>query len=128
MSVQAQEGCLLRKQIAVALVASVLIGSVPGWADDASAAVKPTVEAAQRQQLRASIDRAVDGEVAAQALTAAERADLEARRAVLSTDPVARGGGGILLSLIATAASIGLTVYLLKKSKESLPAPSLGRP
>jgi hypothetical protein len=118
----------LRKQIAGALVASVLMGSVPGWADDASAGVKPTVEAAQRQQFRASVDRAVDGQVAPQALTAAERADLETRRAVLTTDPVARGTSGLLLSLVATAASIGLTVYLLKKTKENIPAPSLGRP
>ncbi len=105
----------MRKQIAGALVASLLIGSAPGWADEA--------------KFRASIARAVDGQAAPQALTAAERADLETRRATLKTDPVARGGGGILMSLIATAVSIGLTIYLLKKTKEeTTPPPSMGRP
>lgn len=106
----------MRKQIAGALVASVLMASVPAWAET------------PQQQFRASVDRAVDGQVAGQPLTAAERADLEARRAILKTDPVARGAGGIFMSLVATAVSIGLTIYLLKKTKESTPAPSMGRP
>jgi hypothetical protein len=111
----------LRKQIAGALVVSLLIGSAPGWAADGeNAKSTPTVEVGeQRQQFRDSIDRV--------ALTAGERADLETRRAALRTDPVARGTGGILLGLVATAASIGLTMYLLKKTDESTTIPSMGR-
>ena len=32
------------------------------------------------------------------------------------------------MSLVATAVSIGLTVYLLKKTKDSTTIPSMGRP
>ena len=132
----------MRKQIAGALVASLLIGSAPGWAEDESVTTTATVEeGAQRQQFRDSIDRAIDVKPAegmpgvvpvVQAasrpeLTAAERRDLETRRAKLQTDPVASGTGGILMGLVATAASIGLTVYLVNKSKESTTIPSMGR-
>jgi hypothetical protein len=120
----------LRKQIAGALVLSLLIGSAPGWADDENAKKAPTAdEGAQRGQLRDSIDRALDVKPAqGSELTAGERRDLETRRANLKTDPVASGGAGILMSLVATAASIGLTIYLLKKTKESTTIPSMGRP
>ena len=37
-------------------------------------------------------------------LTAHERRDLDARRAALQTDPVARGAGGIVMLLVGTAA------------------------
>jgi hypothetical protein len=88
------------------LVASILMISVPARAGEAT-------------RLRASIDRALEAP-----LTESERADLERRQAALRTDPVARGTGGIVMSLLATAASIGLTLYLLKKTKESLPPPT----
>ena len=120
----------MKKQIAGALVASVLIGSAPGWAKGESATRTPTGE--QRRQLRDSIDRALDGQQAqgtSGSLTAGERRDLETRRAVLSTDPVARGAGGIAMFLVGTAASIGLTLYLLNKTKkETTGLPSMGRP
>lgn len=121
---------LLRKQIAGALVASMLMGSAPAWAEEGNATARPAATGeAQRQQLRDSIERAVEGKApgAGQALTESERADLEIRRAALKTDPVARGTAGILLALVATAASIGLTVYLVKKTDESLPPPALNR-
>src|SRR5689334_16444154 len=109
-----------------------MIGSAPGWAEEGSAASRPAAASeARRQQLRASIDRAVAGTAAPQAgraLTERERADLELRRAALKTDPVASGTAGILMSLVATAASIGLTLYLLKKTKESTTLPAMGRP
>lgn len=123
----------MNKQIAGALVASLLIGSAPGWAAGENAASKPTVEqGAQPRQLRDSIDRALDGQPVqgtSGQLTARERGDLETRRAILQTDPVARGAGGIAMFLVGTAASIGLTVYLLNKAKkETTPMPSMGRP
>jgi len=111
----------LKKQIAGALVASMLMVSVPGRADDARVETKAATSGAESAQLRDSIARVL----AASPLTESEQADLETRRAVLRTDPVASGGGGILMSLIATAASIGLTIYLLKKTKESLPTPTM---
>jgi hypothetical protein len=126
----------LKKRIAGALVVSLLIGSVPGWAEGENA-TKPTAEeGAQRQQFRASIDRAVDrateGERAqgtpsvvpnepqasGPQLTARERRDLDARRAALQTDPVARGAGGVVLILLGLALSIGLTIYLVDKAKK----------
>jgi hypothetical protein len=123
---------LVRKQIAGALVASLLIGSAPGWAEEGGASPRPAVTTeARRQALRDSIDRAVEGKAApgaGQALTERERADLEIRRAALKTDPVASGAAGILISLVATAASIGLTLYLLKKTKDSTTLPAMGRP
>lgn len=122
----------MKKQIAGALVASLLIGSAPGWAQDENATAIPTVEEnAQRQQLRDSIDRAIDramesepGQVAAGVvskesnaagpqLTAHERRDLAARRAALQTDPVARGTGGIILALVSIAVSVGVTVWAI---------------
>ena len=123
----------MKKQIAVALVASLLIGSAPGWAEGENATRKPAVEeGAQRRQFRESIDRVLDGKPAQGMpgqLTARERGDLETRRADLQTDPVARGTGGIVLFLVGTAASIGLTLYLLNKAKkETTTIPSMGRP
>jgi hypothetical protein len=139
------EVCLLRKQIAGALVASLLLGSAPAWADDGTAKTVPevtVVEQAQRQELRQSFDRAIDQimqgapasrtagivlDVAAPWLTAQERRDLERRRAALRTDPVARGAGSIVMLLVGAALSIGLTVYLVKKAKDSSNTmPSLG--
>lgn len=133
----------MKKQIAGALVASLLIGSAPGWAEGENTTTKPTVEeGTQRQQFRGSIDRAMEGEptqgtpdvapnepkASGLKLTALERRDLEARRAVLQTDPVARGAGGFVMFLVGTAISIGLTIYLINKTKDSTTTPSMGRP
>jgi hypothetical protein len=122
----------LEKQIAGALVVSLLIGSAPGWAQDEKVTAKATVEeSAQRQQLRDSIDRVLDRSVdreppqatagvvakepnaAGPQLTAHERRDLDKRRAALQTDPVARGAGGIILALVSVAVSIGVTVWAI---------------
>jgi len=124
----------LRKQIAGALVASLLMGAAPGWAQDDNAAARPTVEqSAQREQFRDSVDRAIDRAVesepgpatagvmpkepnaAGPQLTAHERRDLDTRRAALQTDPVARGTGGILLVLVGAALSIGITIWAIDK-------------
>jgi hypothetical protein len=141
----------MKKQIAGALVASLLIGSVPGWAEEAASA-KPVPGAEARQQFRDSVERAVDravdraaegepahaatGVVASEPkpagpeLTAVERRDLDARRAALQTDPVARGAGGIVMLVLGTALSLGLTAYLINKSKEdssTTPTASMAR-
>jgi hypothetical protein len=127
----------LKKQIAGALVASLLIGSVPGWAAGEDATAKsPAGAAAQSQQFRDSVDRAIDraveGEPAQAAagvvstepkpsgpeLTANERRDLDARRAALKTDPVARGTGGIILLLLGTALTVGATIWAVNQSKD----------
>lgn len=110
----------MKKQIAGALAAVLLMTSVPGWAEEKAAAAPVKAEATAETKLQASIDRAI-------ALSAPEREDLATRHAALRTDPVASGAGGIVLSLIATAASIGLTLYLLKKTKEELPPPTMAR-
>jgi hypothetical protein len=127
----------LKKQIAGALAASLLIGSTPGWAEGETATTKPTAEAgAQRQQFRESIDRAIDrateGEPAQATpgvvpnmpnasgpqLTTYERQDLDARSAALKTDPVARGTGGTIMLLLGTALTIGATAWAINKSKQ----------
>ena len=126
----------MKRQIAGALVASLLIGSAPVWAEGENATT--------RQQFRDSIDRAIDRAVEGQPapsgpgvvptepeasgpeLTALERRDLDTRRAELKTDPVARGAGGVVMLLVSTAISIGLTAYLLKKTKTT--TPTMGRP
>ena len=127
----------MKKQIAGALVASMLIASVPGWAEGEDATRKATAEErAQSQQFRDSIDRAVDrapaGEPAQAApdakadqpegagpqLTPRERQDLAARHDALKTDPVARGTAGIVMGLLGAALSVGLTVYLVNQSKK----------
>ena len=142
----------MKKQIAGALVASLLIGSAPGWAEGQNATTKPTAEeGAQRQQFRDSIDRAIDRaiegnpalampgvvpnepEPSGPQLTAHERRDLDTRRAALQTDPVARGTGSIVLALVGAALSIGLTVWAINKSKEDskedgTTTASMGRP
>jgi hypothetical protein len=124
----------LKKQIAGALVASLLIGSMPGWAQDATAAAKPTVqESAQGQPLRDSIDRAIDRATASEApqvtvsplskeadavgpqLTAHERRDLDKRRAALQTDPVGRGTGSVILILVSVVASLAITAWAINK-------------
>jgi hypothetical protein len=137
----------MKKQIAGALVASLLFGSAPVWAEGEKAATKPAVEErAQRQPLRDSIDRAVDramdGEPAqappgvvpaepvtpAPPLTATERRDLDARRAALQTDPVARGAGGVVMLVVGTALSLGVTAYFINKSKtDSTTTPTVAR-
>jgi hypothetical protein len=136
----------MRKQIAGALVASLLIGSAPVWAEEGNTTKAAAEEAAQRQPLRDSIDRAVDramGSAAAEAtpavvpvesklpappLTAGERRDLDARSAALQTDPVARGAGGIVLLVLGTALSLGATAYFINKSKnDSSTTPSVSR-
>ena len=140
----AREG-VLKKQIAGALVASMLIASVPGWAEGENATSKATAEAqAQSQQLRDSIDRAVDRapapaaaastadqpEAAGPQLTPRERQDLAARHDALKTDPVARGTGGIVMGLLGAALSVGLTVYLVNQSKKessTTPTTAMGR-
>jgi hypothetical protein len=123
----------LKKQIAGALMTSLLMGSAPGWAQDekATAAGSTVEENAQRQQLRDSIDRVLDRSMesepgqataglvpkepnpAGPQLTAHERRDLDKRRAALRTDPVARGTGGIVLALVSAAISIGVTVWAI---------------
>jgi hypothetical protein len=123
----------LKKQIAGALVASLLIGSAPGWAQEGNATAGPTVEEnAQRQQFRDSIDRAMDrsretepghapaavvpneaNAAAGPPLTAHERRDLDTRRAALQTDPVSRGAGSMVLILLSVAVSIGVTVWAI---------------
>jgi len=123
----------LKKQIAGALVASLLIGSAPGWAQGENATAKPTVEeSAQRQQFRDSIDRAIESGPAQAApgvvpkelnapgpqLTAHERRDLDTRREALQTDPVARGTGTIVLALLGVALSVGLTLWAIDKYKD----------
>lgn len=130
----------MKKQIAGALMASLLIGAVPARAEDETATTKPRAEAgAQGQPLRESIDRAVEGAPtqgtpaavpkepgpSGPQLTAHERRDLDARREALRTDPVARGAGGIVLLLLGTAVTIGVTAYVLNKTKnESTPTPT----
>ena len=114
-----------------------LIGSAPGWAAEATATAKATVEqGAQRQQFRDSIDRAieraVDGEPAqatpavvprepaasGPALTVHERQDLDARSAALKTDPVARGTGGIIMLVLGAALTVGATMWAINKTNE----------
>ena len=133
----------MKRQIAGALVASLFIGSAPGWAESEGTTTKPTAEeGAQRQQFRDSIDRAREGAPTAGTprvvpegpnasgppLTAHERQDLDARRASLQTDPVARGAGGVVMLVLGTALSIGLTAYLINKNKgDSTTTQSMGR-
>ena len=133
----------MKKQIAGALVASLLIGSVPGWAEGQDATAKAVAGAgAQSQQFRDSIDRAIDraaeaapapvtpGVVTSEPkpagpeLTANERRDLDTRREALKTDPVARGAGGIVMLILGTALSLGLTAYLINQSKEDSTTPT----
>jgi hypothetical protein len=99
----------MRKQIAGALVASLLIGSAPVWAEEGNTTKAAAEEAAQRQPLRDSIDRAVD-------------------RAMGSAAAVARGAGGIVLLVLGTALSLGATAYFINKSKnDSSTTPSVSR-
>jgi hypothetical protein len=127
----------LKKQIAGALVASLLIGSAPVWAEGETT-TKP--EATQRQQLRDSIDRAVEDQAAGPSsvvatepkssgpeLTTVERRDLDTRRAALRTDPVARGTGGIVMLVLGTALTIGATAWAINKSKQDTTTVSMGR-
>jgi hypothetical protein len=136
----------VKKQMAGALVASLLLGSTAGWAraEDAATASRPVEDQpAERQQLRDSIQRAMEGaavqettavapdqpEASGPQLTTEERRNLDTRRAALKTDPVARGGAGMVMFLVGTIASIGLTAYLVKQAnKTTTPAPSLARP
>ena len=138
----------MKRQIAGALVASLLIGSAPGWAESENATSKPTAEAgAQHQQFRDSVDRAIDRAVEGEPapatpgvvpnqpktpgpeLTAHERRDLDARRAALQTDPVARGAGSIVMILLGVALTVGLTVWAVNQSKEdSTTTSSMARP
>jgi hypothetical protein len=136
MGVSRPKGVPLKKQIAGALVASLAIGSVPGWAEVENTRTKRALEeGAQPSRFRDAIDRAVDrvvgGELApatpgvvanapgaaGPGLTASERRDLDARRAALQTDPVARGTGSIVMLVVGTALSLGLTAYFIHKSK-----------
>jgi hypothetical protein len=126
----------LKKQIAVALVASLLIGSVPGWAEQTAAAEPAAGAEAQHQLFRDSVERAIDRAVesepaqatpavvpdqpkaAGPQLTANERRDLDTRRAALKTDPVARGTGGIILLLLGIGLTVGATIWAINKSKD----------
>jgi hypothetical protein len=135
----------LKKQIAGALVASVLISSAAGWAraEDVATPSRPGNELqAERQQLRDSIQRAMEAapvqdttvvpgqpEPAGPQLTTEERSNLDTRHAALKTDPRARGGASMVMFLVGTIASIGLTAYLIKQAnKTTTPVPSLARP
>ena len=127
----------MRKQIAGALMVSLLIGSAPGWADtkNPAAALKSTAEErAQRRVFRDSIERAIDrtmeGAPSEGTLTAHERRDLDTRHAALRTDPVARGTGGVVMMLVGAAISIGATIYLVNKLKkdDTTPTPNPARP
>ena len=122
----------MKKKIASALIASLSIGSVPGWAQEESATVTTTVEeSAQRQQFRDSIDRAINRSMESEPqqapagvalevpnvvgppLTAHERQDLDKRHATLQTDPVARGAGSLILILLSVALTIGITIWAI---------------
>ena len=121
--------CLLKKQIAGALVGSLLIGVAPGWTQENATAKSTVEENADRQQFRDSIDRAMDRSmeseqaaagvvakdpsVAGPQLTAHERRDLDTRRAALRTDPVARGTGGIILALVSIGITVGVTAWAI---------------
>ena len=63
-------------------------------------------------------------------LTADERRDLDARRAALRTDPVARGAGGVVMLVLGTALSLGATAYFINKSKNdsNTTTPGMTRP
>jgi hypothetical protein len=113
-----------------------LIGSVPVWADETAAAQPVAGAETQRQLFRDSVDRAVDRAVAGEPaqtttpvvasepkpagpeLTSSERRDLDARRAALKTDPVARGTGSIILLVVGLAVTVGATIWAVNKSKE----------
>ena len=135
----------MRKQIAGAVIASVLIGSVPGWAQGQSAASTTAAAGdAQRQHFRQSVELAIDrarvGDPAPAAsapiqavrslaqLSALERRDLDTRHAALRTDPVARGTGSMVMMLVGTAISLGVTAYFINKAKKDNTIPSMGRP
>lgn len=141
----------MRKLISGALVAGLLVGSAPVWAEGESTASKPTAEGrAQHQAFRDSIDRAIDRAVESaprpgaagvvppepeasgpQPLTAGERRDLDARRTALETDPVARGTAGIILMVVGLAASIAVTAWAIhhysKNNDNSMPTPAMAR-
>jgi type II secretory pathway pseudopilin PulG len=123
------KGCLLKKQIAGALVGSLLIGAAPGWTQEIATA-KSSVEENAGRQFRDSIDRAMDRSieseqaaagvvpfkepsVAGPQLTAHERRDLDTRHAALRTDPVARGTGGIILALVSIGITVGVTAWAI---------------
>ena len=126
----------MRKQIAGALVASMLIGSAPGWAAEATATTKATGEEAAQAQFRDSIDRAInragkgvpapvaagvvpdEPEASGPQLTAHERRDLDARSAALKTDPVARGTGSIIMIVLGLALTVGATIWAINKTNE----------
>jgi hypothetical protein len=133
----------MNKTVAGALVASMLIGSAPGWAQGGTGTADSTVESRKRQQFRdsvaAALDRSAEGEtsrptagvtakdpVAAgpQQLTVHERADLTRRGAALKTDPVARGGTGIVLAVLSIAVSVGVTVWAIHHYSKDNPTPT----
>ncbi len=109
----------MKKQIAGTLVASLLIGSAPGWAQEGTATAKTTAEeAGQRQEFRDSIDRVMGRAMekgAGPQLSTHERRDLEKRRAALQTDPVARGTGSVILIVVSVVASIAITAWAINK-------------
>lgn len=138
----------MKKQIAGTLVASLVIGSAPGWAQDANPTAKSTVEeSAQGQEFRDSIDRVVgramesepgpatavvapkEKDAAGPPLTTHERRDLDKRRAALQTDPVARGTGSLILIVVSVVASIAITAWAINKygNDDSIPTESMGR-
>ena len=128
-------------------MASLLIGSAPGWAEGQEPTTKPTAEeSAQRQEFRDSIDRAIDrameGDPApvtlgvvprgpnasGPQLTAHERQDLDARSAALKTDPVARGTGTIVMAVLGLALTVGATIWAINKTNDvTTETPSMGR-
>jgi hypothetical protein len=107
----------------------VLTGVAPGRTQDVNAAASPTVvESAQRQQFRDSIDRAIaigseeSEPVPAVAVVGAKQhcgtaahcprvAGPRRSSAALRTDPVARRTGTLVLILLSTALSIGVTIW-----------------
>ncbi len=126
----------MRKQIALSLAAALLVGSVPVWAEtatagrpDGSRALRGSVDHAVAQVMGGARTTAVQSAAtesdAGPVLSDAERRDLEQRHAALKSDPVARGAGSAVAILLGAAVSIGGSVYLiheLNKNKNTTQA------
>ena len=137
----------MKRQIAVVLSATLLIGTTPAWAGETTTAT--AAPRANDHALRDSVDRAVERvlagnpakETTAEArpepgasgpeLTANERRDLDRRREALRTDPVARGTGGIILLVVGIVASIAITAWAIdhysNDNTDTTQTPAMGR-